>query len=233
MNIGIIGAGNIGGTLARHFVRLGHDVSIANSRGPSSLMAIAAETGARAVTIAEAALAPDLIVLAIPQKSVADLPANLFAQTPRDTPVVDTGNYYPELRDERVAEIDAGLSESEWVARQIKRSVVKAFNNIGADSLRNGGKPAGTPKRIALSVAGDQPAAKQLVLQLVEALGFDALDAGPLAESWRQQPGTPAYCHDLDAGSLKAALTEARRDRIAQYRQEGDARARVIMSGRQ
>lgn len=230
MQIGIIGAGYIGGTLARHLVRLGHRVSVANSRGPQSLTALAAETGAAAVTVEEAARAADLVIVTIPQRAIADLPADLFAQTPDGVPIVDTGNYYPAARDGRIAEIDAGRPDSQWVADRIGRPVIKVFNNIMAKSLDEGGKPAGTPGRIALPVAGDAAAPKRVVLELVESLGFDAVDAGGIADSWRQQPGTPAYCHDLDAAALRRALADADRSRGAEYRAEADALAQRFLA---
>ncbi|HEX5660902.1 MAG TPA: NAD(P)-binding domain-containing protein [Polyangiales bacterium] len=229
MQIGIIGAGNVGSTLARHFVRLGYRVQIANSRGPSSLAAVVQETGARAVTAAEAARAADLIILSIPLSKVNELPLDLFVHTPQHTALVDTGNYYPGLRDDPIPEIDAGVLESEWVAKTLRRSVIKAFNNIGVLSLQDRGRPAGVPGRIALPVAGDHFAAKHFVMQLVGEIGFDAVDIGPLTESWRQQPGTPAYCHDLDAVSLRAALAEAKHEQIARYRHEANERAKSIL----
>ncbi|MFY0540933.1 NADPH-dependent F420 reductase [Nannocystis pusilla] len=191
MDIGIIGSGHIGGTLTRRLSALGHRVTVANSRGPDSLAALTAETGATAGTVQQAARARDLVVVTIPQKAIPSLPRDLFAATPASTVVVDTGNYYPELRDGRIAELDAGLNDSEWVARHLGRPVLKAFNNVVARTLARGGLPAGAPGRIALSVAGDDVAAKQRVLQLFDALGFDGVDAGSLADSWRQQVGTP------------------------------------------
>jgi len=226
MQIGIIGAGYIGGTLARHWAKLGHDVRIANSRGPETLTALAAETGAKAVTVADAAKAADVVVLSIPQKNVAKLPRDLFAKTATSTVIVDTNNYYPEYRDGHLAEIDAGLLDSEWVSQHIGRPVVKAFNNIFAASLRDGGKPKGAPGRIALSVAGDSQEAKRVVIDLIDAIGFDAIDAGPLSSSWRQQPGTPAYCRDLDKPGLERALAEADKSRIADYRRAADEAAK-------
>ena len=222
MQIGIIGAGHIGATLARHWASLGHDVRIANSRGPETLAAIAAETGAKAVTATEAARAQDVVVLSIPEKNVAGLPPDLFAGTATSTIVVDTNNYYPEYRDGRIEEIDAGLLDSEWVSRRIGRPVVKAFNNIPAASLRDRGRPKGASGRIALSVAGDSQRAKRVVIDRIDAIGFDAVDAGPLSSSWRQQPGTPAYCQDLDEPSMVRALAEADENRIADYRRVAD-----------
>jgi predicted dinucleotide-binding enzyme len=118
------------------------------------------------------------------------------------------------------------MPESEWVARQIGRPVVKAFNNIFAQSLLEKGLPRGTRSRIALPVAGDPPDARARVLRLVDDLGFDPVDGGALDDSWRQQTGTPAYCRDLDAAALLRALAEADRSRLAEYRAEEEARIR-------
>jgi len=213
MDIGIIGSGNIGSTLVRHFAALGHQVSIANSRGPASLAALAAETGATAATVEQAAGARDVVIITIPETAVPQLPRDILAKT--SAVVIDTGNYYPS-RDGRITEIDEGLTDSEWVAQVLGRPVIKAFNNIVADSLATRGVPAGTAGRICLSVAGDDPRAKELVLELIDALGFDGIDAGNLADSWRQHPGTPAYCRDLDADGLKAALAQADTEQIAE-----------------
>src|SRR4051812_49562617 len=157
MKIGIIGAGNIGGALTRRFTALGHKVFVANSRGPETLADLAAETGATPVTVEQAAQAGDVVIVTIPLKSVASLPAGLFAKTPKNVVVVDTGNYYPRQRDGRIAEIEAGLTESRWVEQQLGRPVVKAFNNIHAPHLLTHGRPARTPGRIALPVAGGGP----------------------------------------------------------------------------
>jgi 8-hydroxy-5-deazaflavin:NADPH oxidoreductase len=218
MKIGIIGAGNIGGTLARRFTALGHDVFIANSRGPDTLAELAAETGVKAVTAAEAARAGEVVVLAIPEGRVRELPKDLFAGVPNDVVVVDTGNYYPQQRDGHIEEIERGMTESSWVARRLGRPVVKAFNNVYARRLMERGRPPGDPERLALPVAGDHRVAKATVLSLVNELGFDAVDAGGLDESWRQQPGTPVYGADLDADGVRRALAQARRERWPAFR---------------
>jgi predicted dinucleotide-binding enzyme len=210
MNIGIIGAGNIGAALATRFVALGHETVIANSRGPETLGDVAAATGARPLTAAEAARGRDLVVITIPQKNVPDLPGDLFEGVPADVVVVDTNNYYPQQRDGRIEAIETGTTESRWVAEQLGRPhLVKAFNNIQALHLRDHGRPAGDPERIALPYAGDDAAAKATVATLIDALGFDPVDAGGLDESWRQQPGTPAYGADLGADALRRALADA------------------------
>ena len=156
MKIGIIGSGQIGGTLTRRLRALGHEVLVANSHGPASLKHLAAD-------------------------------------------------------------IEAGMTESRWVERQLGHPVTKAFNNIQARSLMERGQPAGTPGRIALPVAGDDRAAKAIVLKLVEALGFDAIDAGGLDDSWRQQPGTPVYVKNFDADGVRRALSEASKERRPEF----------------
>lgn len=221
MKIGIIGAGMIGGTLARRLRSLGNDVAIANSRGPETLRDLAAEIGATAVTVTEAARSGEIVVVSIPERAVADLPKGLFAGVPADVVVIDTGNYYP-ARDGRIRAIDEGQIESAWVAAQLGRPVVKTFNHIYFKSLLENGKPQGAAGRIALAVAGDAPEARAKVVRLVDELGFDAVDAGGIQESWRQQPGTPAYTQDLDAARLKDALAAADRNRVPDYRQAAD-----------
>lgn len=218
MKIGIIGAGNIGGTLTRRFTALGHKVFVANSRGPDTLADLAAETGATPVTVEQAAQAGDVVIVTIPQRNVPSLPAGLFAKTPKSVVVVDTGNYYPRQRDGRIDGIENGLTESRWVEKQLGRPVVKAFNNIYAEHLFKLGRPKGSPGRIALPVAGDDAAAKGVVLRLIDELGFDGVDAGGLDESWRQQPGTPVYVTDLDANSMRSALAKASKERKPEWR---------------
>lgn len=130
MRIGIIGAGMIGGTLARRLGALGHQVEVANSRGPETLRELERETGAKAVTVEQAVRDKDLLVLTIPTKAVKDLPPGLFRSVPASVPVIDTCNYYPRQRDGKIAEVDDGKPESRWVGEQIGHPVVKVFNNI-------------------------------------------------------------------------------------------------------
>lgn len=218
MRIGIIGAGNIGSALARRLSALGHAVLVANSRGPETLADLAAETGATAVPVAEAARSGELVVVTIPQSKVPSLPRDLFAGVPGSVVVVDTGNYYPQQRDGRIDGIEDGTPESRWVERQLGRPVIKAFNTIFAQHLQELGKPAGAAGRIALPVAGDDASAKGIVLRLVDELGFDGIDAGGLDESWRQQPGTPVYTKDLDASGVRVALAAAEEERRPEWR---------------
>lgn len=227
LKIGIIGAGKIGATLTRHFTRLGHDVAVANSRGPETLTGLARETGAKAVAVAEAPRGRDLIVVTIPEGKVPNLPAGLFRNAPAELIVVDTGNYYPRQRDGKIDGIENGLPESRWVEQQLGHPVIKAFNNINTDYLANGGKPAGTPGRIALPVSGDDAHAKTVVIELVNDMGFDAVDAGGLDESWRQQPGTPVFAApgtplsraaEFDAPGVRRGLAQAAPGRKPEWR---------------
>lgn len=207
MKIGIIGSGNIGGTLTRRLRSLGHDVTVANSRGPESLADLAGETGATAGTVEDAVRDAELVAIAIPVKAVPDLPAQLFD----GKLVVDTDNYYPQ-RDGEIPELlDRSLSSSRWTADRLTGArVVKVFNTIQAAHLMENGKPAGSADRIALPVAADDADAKRVVMELVDELGFDPVDAGTLDESWRQQPDTPVYGADRDAEGVRQGLAEAR-----------------------
>lgn len=218
MKVGIIGAGNIGSALARRLTTLGHEVSIANSRGPETLKDLVAETGAHAVPVTEAAKDADVVIVTIPQRNILDLPADLLSGAAAGAAVVDTGNYYPRHRDGRIDAIENGTPETQWVQGQLGRPMVKAFNNIVALHLQELGKPAGAPGRIALPVAGDDPAAKDKVSALIEELGFDVVDAGGLDESWRQQPGSPVYLADLGADGVRNALAAATNVRPEEFR---------------
>lgn len=223
MKIGIIGAGQIGGTLTRRLTRLGHDVFVANSRGPSSLAGLAKETGAKAVTAYEAARAGSVVIVTIPEGKIRELPKNLFEGVPAAVVVVDTGNYYPRERDGRIDEIEAGMLESRWVETQLGRPVVKAFNTMNYKKLLELGRPADAPGRLAIPVAGDDAGAKQVVLKLIDELGFDGVDDGGLDNSWRQQPGTPVYDKELDSASVRRALAEASKERTPQWQATGNS----------
>lgn len=221
----------IGGTLAKKLAGLGHEVAIANSRGPETLRELAADLGATAVTAEEAARGREIVVVTIPQRAVTDLPKDLFAGVPDDVVVIDTGNYYPS-RDGSIPALEHGQPESVWVANHLGRPVVKAFNNIYFQSLGAKGTPKGTDGRIALPIAGDPPEARAKVMRLVDELGFDPIDAGGLEDSWRQQPGTPCYTHDLDTAKLNEALAAAERSRIPEYRKAADDAVRAYFEGK-
>lgn len=218
MKIGIIGAGHIGGNLTRRLTKLGHEVLVANSRGPETLAALAAETGAKVGTPTEAAHNGEIVIVTIPEKNIKNLPHDLFTGVGDEVVVIDTGNYYPQQRDGRIDPIENGMTESRWVSQQLGRPVVKAFNNIYSEHLLSKGQPKGTPGRIALPVAGDYAHDKAKVLRLVDELGFDGVDAGTIDESWRQQPGTPVYAADFDAAGVKEALSRAQRERPQEFR---------------
>jgi predicted dinucleotide-binding enzyme len=217
MNIGIIGAGHIGGTLTRRFSALGHKVFVANSRGPETLKDLAAETGATPVTVEEAARSGEVVVVTIPMKNIPQLPGDLFKGVPGNVVVIDTNNYYPQQRDGRIDAIENGMVESRWVEQQLGRPVVKAFNNIYADHLLRKGQPAGSAGRIALPVSGDDRRSKEIVLKLVDELGFDPVDNDGLDQSWRQQPATPVYATDHDVEGVRRALSEASKERTPEF----------------
>jgi predicted dinucleotide-binding enzyme len=206
--IGLIGAGKIGGQVARAVIDAGYEVVISNSRGPETLADLVAELGpqARAATAAEAAAAGDLVVVSVPFKAVPDVPsAPLAGKT-----VVDTNNYYPQ-RDGQIADLDTqAVTSSELLQRHLPEShVVKAFNHITWNQITADATPPGTPDRRALVVAGDDAVANAQVTQLLAEIGFDIVDIGPLSESWRIEPGTPGYGPRLNADEMSAAVVAA------------------------
>jgi predicted dinucleotide-binding enzyme len=209
MEIGVIGIGAIGGTVARKWSAKGHSLRVANSRGPDAVKAFASEIGAAAADIYAAVEGAEVVLLAIPFPAVATLPKDLFNRAAEGVVIIDTGNYYPDVRDPHIAEIDAGMPESVWISQQLGRPVFKAFNSILFYSLSELGRPEGSPGRLAIAVAGDDAHAKQIVMGLVNETGFDPVDGGSLAESWRQQPSTPAYCCDYDAEKTREGIAAA------------------------
>jgi predicted dinucleotide-binding enzyme len=208
--IGLIGAGNIGSQIARAAIASGYDVVISNSRGPETLTDLVSELGprARAGTTREAAAAGDLVVVAIPLRAIGDVPAEPLA----GKTVIDTNNYYPR-RDGNIAVLDDdSLTSSELLQSQLPGAhVIKAFNHIYARQITTDGTPSGTRNRRALAIAGDNTAAKAQIAELIDGFGFDVIDVGPLAESWRIQPGTPGYVQRMNAEELTAALASAKR----------------------
>jgi predicted dinucleotide-binding enzyme len=216
MKIGILGTGNIGKTLVQRLSAAGHDVKVANSRGPDSIGADVLSSGGRAVTVEDAVVDVDIVILSIPFSKLPAV-APLLAAVPEQTVVIDTSNYYP-FRDDRIEAVERGQAESLWVAEQLGRPIAKAWNAIGSASFADRGKPAGDPDRIAIPIAADREEDRRVTLALVEDTGLDAFDAGSLAGSWRQQPGAPAYCTDLTRVEMAAALTAAERDRLPKRR---------------
>ncbi|WDF61925.1 NAD(P)-binding domain-containing protein [Flavobacterium sp. KACC 22758] len=207
MKIGIIGTGAIGGTIAKKMAQAGHEVKVNNTDQAEKLEARAEELGATAATLKNVVKDVDVIILSLPTIAIPTLPKDLLAGVPENVIVVDTSNYYP-FRDADIEEIKNGKVESIWVSEQLGRPVVKAFNNLLAETLANGGKNSGAEDRIAMAVAGDDPQAKKVIAALVNDAGYDAVDSGGLSESWRHQPGTPAYCTELNEEELKQALSD-------------------------
>jgi 8-hydroxy-5-deazaflavin:NADPH oxidoreductase len=190
--VGIIGSGMIGGTVARLSVAAGYHVVVSNSRGAETLAELAAELGplATAGTADQAAEAGDLVVVSVPVKAFGEIPVKPLA----GKPVLDTGNYYPQ-RDGHLEELDTGaLTSSGLLQRYLPDAqVVKVFNNITFTHLGSLARPHGAEDRSALPIAGDSPAAKAAVTAYLDSIGYDAVDTGSLADSWRQEPGTPVY----------------------------------------
>ena len=208
MKIGIIGTGYIGGNLARLFVEAGHEVAVANSRGPETLKDFVAELGekARSATVEEAARFGDVAVVSIPFGRYKELPAEAFD----GKIVIDTNNYYPE-RDGSFAELDEDrTTSSEMLAAHLKGArVVKGFNTIWFEHLKTqGDKNLPVAERRAIFIAGDDPEAKRTVAQLIEEIGFAAVDTGSLRDGGAaQQPGTAIYNRNLTASEARAVLS--------------------------
>ena len=219
MKIGILGTGHIGATLVKTLSAEGHQVKVANSRGPETIDRELLASGAQAVTTQEALSDVDAVIISIPLNRITDV-APLIAALPEETVVIDTSNYYP-FRDDRIEAIEAGQVESLWVAEQLGRPIAKAWNAIGSASLATKGQRAGAPNRMAIPVAADRERDREVAMALVEASGFDAFHSGSLADSWRQQPGAPAYCTDLTREEMGPALAAAERARLPKRRDLG------------
>jgi 8-hydroxy-5-deazaflavin:NADPH oxidoreductase len=222
MKIGILGAGAIGAQLAQKLDAAGHHVKLANSRGPETFAEAVAGTNIEAVEKEDVAGDRDVIILSLPFGKNREV-AQLLTDLSDSTIVVDTSNYYP-MRDGAIAEVDDGKPETVWTSEQLGRPLIKAWNALISQTLAEAGAERGTPGRIAIPIAGDDAAAKSVVADLVSTTGFDALDAGSLSDSWRFQPGSPAYCTELTSEKLQIALADAARDRIPVNRD-------IIMAG--
>jgi predicted dinucleotide-binding enzyme len=216
MRIGIIGAGSIGSTIARRLGRRGHDVVIANSRGPETIRSAALSTGARAVVAAEAVRDVDVLIVSVPMNRNADI-ATLVKPAPADAVVIDTSNHYP-ARDGVVRAFEDGQPESVWLAELFERPIAKAWNAITSQSFDAKARAAGAPGRVAIPVAADRDTDRVVAMSLVEETGFDAVDAGTLAESWRQQPGAPVYCTDRTREEMPHWLARAEQERVPRRR---------------
>jgi predicted dinucleotide-binding enzyme len=213
MNIGIIGAGLIGKTLAKKFSDSGHIVSLADAKGLEEIKGIANEGGAKAVTMDDIFTGIEVLILAIPLLRIPELSQSLKGRLENNVVVVETTNYWPH-RDGRIEELENGTVNSVWVQEQLGRTIVKAFSNIGAYSLLTEGMPNTSKDRIAIAVSGNVQEEIDLVMGLVDDVGLDALDAGHLEDSWRQQACGPAYCTDLTLNELKRARESANRDTL-------------------
>ena len=220
MNIGLIGPGQIGEVIIRKLRGVGYSGKMANSRGPESLKDLAENTGAMPVSVEQVVQDVDMLFIAVPQKAIPELPKGLLKKAKKETIVIDVGNYYP-FRDGRIDEIENGLTESVWVERHIGRPVVKVLNNIIAKALAEAGRPAGSRDRVAFPISGDNPKSKEIVAQLIDRIGFDSVDAGTIAESWRQQPGSPLYCTNPTKEELQLWLKKVDRSSLVTNREKG------------
>src|SRR5260221_5985898 len=217
MSIGVIGIGDIGAVIVKKLRDAGYPLKMANSKGPDSLRELAAKTGAIPVSVEEVVQDVDILFLVLPQKAFPVLPKRLLNKAKKETIVIDAGNYY-SWRDGRIDEIESGLTDSAWVEKQIGRPVVKALNSIGSKSLAGAGRVHGSRDRVALPISGDNPKAKKTVAQLIDRIGFDSVDAGTIAESWRQQPGSPVYCTNPTKEELRLWLRKVDRSSLAANR---------------
>lgn len=209
MKFGIIGAGPIGASISKKLVKNGHDVKIADARGIERLER--KELTGTPVSSEEVLKNIDVLILSLPFHVMPTI-RNIIDKCDEKVIVVDTSNYYP-FRDKQIEEIENGMVESVWVSNQLGRSIIKAFSNQLAYTLENRGTPEGTIGRIAMAVAGNDLSQKQIIMDVVNELGFDTVDSGSLNNSWRQQPGTPAYCTELNKEELAEALKKANKKR--------------------
>src|SRR6266550_2015768 len=227
MNIGVIGPGDIGEVIVRKLRDADYPVKMANSRGPESLRGLAAKTGAMPVSVEQVVQNVDMLFIVVPQKAISKLPKGLLKKAKKETIVIDVGNYYP-FRDGRIDEIENGLTESVWVERQIGRPVVKLLNTIPSKALMAAGRLAGSRDRVALPISGDNPKAKETVAQLIDRIGFDSVDAGTIAESWRQQPGSPVYCVNPTKEELQQGLKNVDRSSLITNKEKGTKAYRAV-----
>lgn len=206
MKIGCVGAGFIGRAVARLATGHGHQVMLSNSRGPRTLTSTAISTKAGIGTVAEAVAFGDVVLLAVPFYAIVDLDFVPF----EGKIVMDACNYYPG-RDEPVASLDDGSDTTSAIVQRhlVRAKVVKAWNAILERDIETDAKPAGDPARRAQPIAGNDPEAKRVVSGLLNDLGYDIVDAGPLAEGWRFERARPAYCVSLNSAELVTKLAEA------------------------
>jgi len=209
MKFGIIGAGTIGSIISKKLVKNGHDVKVADARGIEHLEG--KELAGTPVLIEDVMTNIEVLIISLPLTALPSI-RNIIEQVGEEVIVVDTSNYYPS-RDQKIAEIENGMVESDWVSNQLGKPIIKAFNNLLAHTLENEGTPEGTSGRIAMAIAGNDVSQKQIIMDVVNQLGFDTVDSGSLSDSWRQQPGTPAYCTELTKEELTKALEKANKEK--------------------
>lgn len=209
MRFGIIGAGPIGSNISRKLVKNGHDVKIADARGIERLEG--KEITGAPVSVEDVIKNIDVLIISIPSYALPSI-RSVVDKVGEEVVVVDTSNYYPQ-RDSEIDEIENGMVESVWVSKQLGKPIIKAFNNLLAYTLEHGGTPEGTTGRIAIAIAGDVLSQKQIIMDVANELGFDSIDSGSLIDSWRQQPGTPAYCTELTKEELTKSLKKANKEK--------------------
>ncbi|MEK3671254.1 NADPH-dependent F420 reductase [Paenibacillus sp. FSL R10-2771] len=209
MRFGIIGAGPIASNISKKLIENGHDVKIADARGIERLEG--KELAGTPVSVDEVITNIAVLVISIPFHALPSI-RSIVDKVGEEVVVIDTSNYYPG-RDNKIAEIENGLVESVWVSNQLGRPITKAFNNLLAYTLEYKGAPEGTSGRLAIVIAGDNQSHKQITMNVVNELGFDSVDSGALSDSWRQQPGTPAYCTELTKEELTEALKKANKEK--------------------
>lgn len=216
MKIGIIGTGAIGGIIAKKLTATGHKIKVYSSGGQQKLDERARELGVMPSTKDQIIADIQVLIISIPTMAIPEL-SDLIAKVSDKVIVIDTSNYYP-FRDGEIEDLKNGKVESVWVSEILGRPVIKAFNNLLAHSLEYGGRAKSTEHRIAMAVSGDDQQAKEMVSTLINDMGFNAVDAGTLADSWRHQPGTPAYCTELIVPELKQALVDGKKEDAANLR---------------
>ncbi|MBF7025314.1 NAD(P)-binding domain-containing protein [Staphylococcus kloosii] len=214
MKFGIIGVGNIGTILSVKLYEAGHQVKVADARSIEHLEG--KSYSGKAVEITEVIKDIDILIISIPIAAIPNIKP-IIQKVDDSVPIIDTSNYYP-ARDNKITAIENGMTESVWVSKQLDRDIVKAFNNLLAYTLKHKRKSEKTPGRVAATIAGNSETQKDTVKNIINQLGFDYVDTGNLENSWRQQPGTPAYCTELTEEELKLALEQADKDKAPKRR---------------
>lgn len=214
MRFGIIGAGPIALSISKKLVNNNHDVKIADARGIERLEG--KPLNATPVKVGDVISHIDVLIVSIPLHALPNI-RSVVEKAAHEVIVVDTSNYYPQMG-VKIDEIENGMVESVWVTKQLGRSIIKAFNNLLAYTLEHEGTPEGSSGRIAAAIAGDDLQQKRTIMSIVNELGFDTVDSGSLSDSWRQQPGTPAYCTELNKEELTVALEKANKEQASMLR---------------